>query len=288
MRPGRTRSWTGARAVQALVALGVALLGAAACVAVRSVGHGTGPMRVLVYNVHAGKDAAGADNLRRVADLVRESRADLVLLQEVDRGTERSGRIDQVAELAGLTGYHAAFGKTLDYQGGGYGIALLSRWPLLESTLIPLPVAPLQERAGGSHEPRGVLHAQVTTPGGVLHVLNTHLDPSGQDRYRRQEMATVLRVADRLRAGGGLVLLGGDLNATPESAVMEMVRDGGWNDAWSGCGAGDGGTYPAAAPTKRIDYLVLPEVLRCDSAEVIDSQASDHRPVLFVVSTVGR
>ena len=76
------------------------------------------PITVLVYNIHAGKDAAGVDNLARVAAVVRETNADVVLLQEVDRGTRRSGGVDQPAELARLTGYAASFGRTLDYDGG--------------------------------------------------------------------------------------------------------------------------------------------------------------------------
>ena len=46
-------------------------------------------VRVLVYNIHAGKDAHGVDNLARVMALIRETKADLVLLQEVDQGVER-------------------------------------------------------------------------------------------------------------------------------------------------------------------------------------------------------
>lgn len=272
------------RARGEVLRLVAALLATSGCATLRPGTIGPTPFRVLVYNIRAGKDVAGADNLRRVAALVRTREADLVLLQEVDRGTERSGRVDQVAEFARLTGYHAAFGKTLDYQGGEYGIALLSRWPIADDTLIRLPVDPPQERAGRSHEPRGALYAKIATPRGTLHVLNTHLDPSADDRYRRQEMTALLQIADRLRANGDTVLFGGDFNATPESAVVGMTRAGGWNDAWSRCGSGPGYTYPARTPVKRIDYLVLPNTLRCDSAAVIASAASDHRPVLFVVA----
>lgn len=271
------------RRAAVLAALGTVLLGSAGCAATRVATPEPAPLGVLVYNIHAGKDAAGVDNLSRVAALVRQSGADIVLLQEVDRGTERSGRTDQVAELARLTGYHAAFGKTLDYQGGDYGIALLSRSQILGDTLLRLPVHPAQQRAGGSYEPRGALYARIATPAGVLHVLNTHLDPSAEDRYRRQEVESLLAVADRLRARGEPVLIGGDLNATPESAVAAMLRDAGWTDAWTGCGTGDGQTYPAAAPIKRIDYLFLPRAFRCDSAAVLATDASDHRPVHFVL-----
>lgn len=241
------------------------------------------PLRVLVYNIHAGKDAAGVDNLDRVAEMVRETGADVVLLQEVDRGTERSGRVDQLAELSRRTGFHGVFGKTLDYQGGGYGIALLSRWPVSGDTLIPLPVEPPQARAGGSREPRGVLRARVDAPGGALYVLNTHLDASGGDTYRRQEAATLLAEAGQLPDEDARVLMGGDLNATPESAVIGTVREAGWVDGWEACGRGEGLTYPAKAPVKRIDYLFLPPGSGCDSAAVVGGEVSDHRGVLLVV-----
>src|SRR5687768_2521432 len=84
---------------------------------------GTGeraPLRVMSYNIHAGKDAAQVHNLERVAELIRSAGADIVLLQEVDRGTERAARQDHLAELARLTGMHSGFGKSLDYQGGLY------------------------------------------------------------------------------------------------------------------------------------------------------------------------
>lgn len=243
------------------------------------------PLRVLVYNVHAGKDAARADNLARVAGVVRETRADLVLLQEVDRGTERSGRVDQVAELARLTRMHGVFGKTLDFQGGGYGIALLSRWPVAEDTLVHLAADPPGERADAAREPRGVLRARVAAPGGPLYLLNTHLDASGPDTFRRREAAALLESAGRLRGGGARVLVGGDFNATPESAVIADVLGAGWRDGWAACGgAGEGLTFPAKAPTKRIDYLFLPAGIRCDSAAVVGGEASDHRGVLFVLS----
>jgi endonuclease/exonuclease/phosphatase family metal-dependent hydrolase len=254
-------------------------------------------VRVLVYNIHAGKDAKGIDNLARVADIVRRTKADIALLQEVDRGTTRSGKVDQPKVLAGLTGFHAAFGKTLDYQGGDYGIAVLSRWPISSDTLFSLPVEPAQARAGGSHEPRGALKAVVQLPAGSVAILNTHIDASREDFYRKQEMTMLLKLVSESIAffqdcSGGFcdqtavrtsTLLGGDLNAEPGSAVIEMVRGSSVRDAWPECGSGAGLSYPADKPVKRIDYLLLPADWTCVTASVIESDASDHRPVLFVI-----
>ena len=100
-----------------------------ACASMPTAG-GAGSIRFMTYNIHAGQDASAQRNIERVADLIRQVGADIVLLQEVDRRTQRAGGADHLAELERLTGMHAAFGKSLDYQGGDYGIALLSRWPL--------------------------------------------------------------------------------------------------------------------------------------------------------------
>ena len=268
-------------ALGALGALGVAAL-VAACSTAR-VSSGDKTARVLVYNMHAGKDAKGVDNLERIAALVDSLDADIVLLQEVDRNTTRSGRVDQPATLARLTGLHAAFGNSLDFQGGEYGIAILSRWPIASDTTIRLPVVPPQARSGGSYEPRAALRVIINAPGGPLAVVNTHLDPTGDDHWRRQEIRTVLAIAASLRRGGTPTLVGGDLNSTPESATQDTVRAAGLRDSWTTCGRGDGLTYPADSSTKRIDYLYLSGSATCTDAVVVRTEASDHRPLFVIV-----
>ncbi|HET7231842.1 MAG TPA: endonuclease/exonuclease/phosphatase family protein [Longimicrobium sp.] len=238
------------------------------------------PVTVLVYNIHAGKDAGGRDNLARVAEVVRGSGADLVLLQEVDRNTQRSGPADQPATLARLTGYSAAFGRTIGFQGGDYGIALLSRWPIVRDTLIPLAVTAPPGQTAANREQRGVLVAEVAAPGGPLTILNTHLDASGSDVWRVQEIEGVLRAASTIRASGARLLLGGDFNARPESPVHGALRAAGFREAWPECGTGDSMTFPASAPDRRIDYLYLTGAARCLDARVLATQASDHRPLL--------
>ena len=264
--------------------LGVAFgaLAASACAAPRQASPER-TARVLVYNIHAGKDAGGVDNLARVAALVDSVNADIALLQEVDRNTTRSGRVDQPATLARLSKRHVAFGKSLDFQGGEYGIAVLSRWPIVSETTFALPVDPPQARSGGSYEPRAALRVIIAAPGGPLAVVNTHLDASNDDRWRRQEIRTVIAIVDSLRARDVPTFAGGDINSTPESAVQAMARSAGLRDAWSVCGTGAGLTYPADSAVKRIDYLYLTGSATCAGGVVVQTMASDHRPVLVTI-----
>jgi endonuclease/exonuclease/phosphatase family metal-dependent hydrolase len=228
------------------------------------------PLRVLTYNIHAGKDADAVVNLERVADVVKSTRADVVLLQEVDRRTKRSGNVDHLAELQRLTGLNAAFAKALDWQGGDYGIAILSRWPIAAQEAVPL-------RAEGSIEPRMALVVSIDRPGRKLTVINTHLDASDEDTWRRQELVDLLAAIAKHRP----LLVGGDFNSTPDSAVQQTLRESGLIDLWSRCGKGSDLTYPANTPVKRIDYLFLNGKAPCTTARVLNTQASDHRPVLF-------
>src|SRR5512136_2750485 len=86
--------------------------------------------RVMSYNIHHGEGLDGKVDLQRIAELIKRERADLVGLQEVDKGTARTGRRDFPAELAALTGMTCVFSNNYPYQGGEYGNALLTRFPV--------------------------------------------------------------------------------------------------------------------------------------------------------------
>ncbi|MBA3889612.1 MAG: endonuclease/exonuclease/phosphatase family protein [Gemmatimonadaceae bacterium] len=240
-------------------------------------------LRVLVYNIHAGKDAGGADNLERVAAMITASGADIVLLQEVDSATRRAQGVDQLAALAVLTRMHGAFGSTIEWQGGSFGLAVLSRHPIGAHALIPLRTDPPQPRVDYAREPRGVLVATVTTPHGPLAVMNTHLDAGRDGQWRRQEVVHLLTVADSLRSADARLILGGDLNARPSSPELQPLTEAGLRDAWIACGQGEGFSFPATAPDRRIDYLFLDSGFDCQRARVLPDEASDHRALLVTL-----
>lgn len=269
------RLGTEMRRASALLSLGLAAcaLGARASDA---------PLRVLVYNIHAGKDAGRTDNLERVAGIVRDSRADIVLLQEVDNRTRRSGGVDQTAKLKELTGYSGVFGRTIDYDGGEFGIAILSRWPIRSSKLTHLPVEISDENARARYEDRGGLVARIELPGGDIRVVDTHLD-AYSDSNRVQQARTLIAIANAEK-DSGFTILGGDLNSEPASKVVDALRAAGWKDVFVDCGKGEHFTFPADVPSKRIDYLLLSGEASCRNASVLDTRASDHRPVLFEIS----
>lgn len=257
----------------------------AVLMACHSVGTGSNKsIRVLVYNIHAGKDVARSENLSRVAEIVKDSGADVVLLQEVDNRTKRSGGVDQLSRLRELTGYYGAFGRTIDYDGGEYGIAVLSKWPIVTMRFTRLPVTISDEKARATYEERGALAVRISTPAGDVRIVDTHLDATGSDSNRIQQAATLLSVANAQR-DSGYTLIGGDLNSVPSSAVVTMLVQSGWRDLYAKCGLGGLYSFPADVPNRRIDYLFASNDAVCRKASVLNTQASDHRPVLFEVIT---
>ncbi|MCY2995293.1 MAG: hypothetical protein NTY19_46640 [Planctomycetota bacterium] len=84
-------------------------------------------IRVLTYNIQHGEGTDGKIDLARTAAVIKRLTPDLAALQEVDKATTRSRGVDQAAELGKLTGMHVAFGKAMDFAGGRYGEAILSR-----------------------------------------------------------------------------------------------------------------------------------------------------------------
>jgi endonuclease/exonuclease/phosphatase family metal-dependent hydrolase len=233
----------------------------------------TATFRVMTYNIFAGNDLERQSNLARIAALIDSLDVDIVLLQEVDRGTARSGRVDQALVIAASAGMHVVFGSSMNFDGGEYGNAILSRWPVQSSRVVPL-----QPSAEQPTEPRSVLHAIISAPRGALHVLNTHLDHRPDSPARRAQLLELLAYVSAAVPRDARAIFGGDLNARPETVEVRSIAIV-FSDVWPSCGAGDGNTFRSDAPDRRIDYIMLAN-LRCTAAMVLDTTLSDHRPVI--------
>jgi endonuclease/exonuclease/phosphatase family metal-dependent hydrolase len=254
------------------------LLAGAACAALACSAAGAGSatprgaartLRVMSYNVHVGIGVDKQLDLRRVADVISRERPDLVGLQEVDVGVARTNRVDQLAELARLTGLHAAFAPNLEYQGGWYGVAVLSRFPILRTGHELFDHLREAER-------RGLLRVEVEVGRRRLSFATTHLDYRHADN-RRFETEQLLAALSGVRRP---LVVAGDFNDEPsgDSYKLMLTR---FNDAWAAAPPHDGGlTYPADTPVKRIDYVFHSAALRARRAWVVASVASDHRAVM--------
>jgi endonuclease/exonuclease/phosphatase family metal-dependent hydrolase len=228
-------------------------------------------LRALTLNIHFGKTPAGEPGLDQIARELRAWDPDVVVLNEVDRGRGRSGGVAQARELGRLTGLTPAYGPNRRYGGGTSGNAVLSRLPVLGSRNQALPF-----RAGTI--PRGLLRVTVELAGRPVDVYATHFENTSA-AARRAQAREVGRTVSR---GRRPFVLGGDLNASPEGVALQVLDGFGLVDSWSVVGRGDGLTVPAAAPRKRIDYLLSDDSMVPVRSEVLLSRVSDHRGVRTV------
>lgn len=231
------------------------------------------PLRILTFNLHGGLGTDGAFDYDRLAGVIRSAAPDLVALQEVDVRTGRAGGADQATILGKLTGMHSVFGKAMDYDGGAYGQAILSRASFDAVRCVALAAPP-------GREPRALLEAMVTPPGWTrpLCFRNTHLEH--EDAATRLGQAQV--VAAVTREGDDPSILCGDFNATPGSEPLAALAPD-WTDATAAPGLL---SFPADAPSVKIDYILYRPAgaFRVVSAQAVDARrSSDHRPVLAVL-----
>lgn len=229
--------------------------------------------RVMTYNIHHGEGLDGKVDLERIAQLIRSEQADIVALQEVDKGVERTARRDFPRELAELTGMTCVFSNNLHHQGGEYGNAVLTRFPIKS-------VTNLHYRMVKPDEQRGLLQVRLEARGRELVLLDTHLDFQKDGVERLMKVDQIRSVLERDYPGKPAILCG-DFNDTPGSRMHARLAEF-LIDCWAAVGRGDGFTIPADHPRKRIDFIWLSKAapIQPVQARIPSSQASDHLPVV--------
>ena len=162
---------------------------------------------IVSYNIHHGENLNGVFDLRAPGRVVMQATPRFVGFQEVDQLTTRVSGVDTCAIVAETTGLHATFAKAMDYAGGEYGNALLSREVPLNVRRIPLPGA----------EPRVLLLCEFDD----CWVGVTHLAVDS-DKARLKSIGII---RDAVAACGDKpVFLMGDWNAPPDSEVLTGLR----------------------------------------------------------------
>lgn len=240
------------------------------------------PLVVMSYNIHAGADSAGVYDFDRIAATVRRSGASVVALQEVDRHwSDRSDFDDVAAELGRrlhMHSYVAPIYSNDPATAGGpraeYGVAVLSAWPVLETTNHEITRLSTQTTDPVPAPAPGFAEVVVNVAGLPVHVYSTHLD------YRAEPSVRAVRATETvaiMAQDAGPKILMGDMNAPADAPELAPLHAA-YRDAWT-AGRGAGLSYPSIVPESRIDQILLSSTVRPLRSWVPDSLASDHRPV---------
>ncbi|PXA05051.1 hypothetical protein DDZ13_03545 [Coraliomargarita sinensis] len=228
-------------------------------------------LRFLTYNIHGCIGRTRNYEPKTVLEVIRQSDADIVALQEViDEKRDRIRFIDALHELGYCSVVHA---KTIDKPEGPYGIALLSR----------IEPSEVQEIELGGLEPRKALRFHIEHPEGALDICNTHLGLAGTERWKQiEKLSEILAKADQ-RHGDKLQILMGDLNEwRPGTRLIRKLRK---HFQWVSTIP----TFPSRRPVFSLDRVAIrgnPTSVhfhRIDDSGAV--RASDHRALLAVVST---
>ena len=232
-------------------------------------------LRVVSYNIRHGEGADGKVDLKRSANVISELKPDLVALQEVDKNCRRSGNVDIAKELGELLGMEHRFGKFMNFQGGEYGMAVLSRLPILESVRHQLP---------DGAEPRCALEVKVQVDGlpSPVCFVCIHNDWT-KESIRLKQVQSLLA---QLQGRENPIVLAGDFNGDRSDESMRLLAGAGWRIVQKN-NAEESKTWPADEPRVEIDFFVIRNFPRVeiDHDVIQEAVASDHRPILAVITS---
>lgn len=223
------------------------------------------------YNIRHGAGNDDLVDIARTGRAIQALGADIVALQEVDRGVERSGSTDEPELLGKQLGMNPAFGAFFPYQGGEYGIAILSRFPIARVDELQLPEG---------NEPRIALSAEIELPSGRhIRVVSVHFDWVQNDSFRYAQAETLKAILDTVSLP--MVLLG-DFNDQPGSRTLALFTQS-FTPAVKP--DSDHFTFPSTRPDQELDHIMFAPSSAWEPAQariVTDTLTSDHRPVVTV------
>lgn len=234
---------------------------------------GNNVIRVMTYNVHHCNppEKPHVIDVNAIASVIKKQNADIVAVQEVDVNTARSGKINEAEQLARYAGYKSFFfAKAMDYDGGQYGILILSKYPLSDTKAYPLPVS-----AANGGEQRMLATGKVTLPGGKTFRFGcTHLEAYNKTS-RVLQIKEICRIAEETSSP---FIVAGDFNSNEGGEVINML-DEHFTRSCTNCPS----TFWEGGKTGAIDFIAFrpKDVCTVLSHTVVQNkEASDHMPVV--------
>jgi endonuclease/exonuclease/phosphatase family metal-dependent hydrolase len=216
---------------------------------------------ILTYNVRNCKGLDNRTDYRRVADVISRINPQVAAIQELDSATRRSGGKDVLYELASMTGMYSVYGASIAFQGGKYGIGILSREKPISRKSLPLP---------GREESRSLLIVELKD----FIFCCTHFSLTEEDRLKSVEIINTLFYESTKP-----VFLAGDFNSVAESDVIRNLET-----RWALLNNPAFPTIPADNPRRCIDFIFQLKtdrsVFKVENNYVEkEPVASDHLPV---------
>lgn len=233
-------------------------------------------LRILSYNIHHAEGVDGKLDVPRIAQVILSVKPDLVALQEVDKNTTRTGKVNQDIELAHLTKMNSVFGSNITFQGGQYGNAILSKFPIIKNKNFLLPNV-------DSGEQRGLLRSQIqiSNKENIL-FFSTHLDHRRSDTERLASAEAINQIISLDNKSPAI--LAGDFNDVPESPTLKEL-----GKLWLRTNKKILKTIPASKPSRQIDYIFVQpkERWKIIESQVLDEDiASDHRAIFSIIELI--
>lgn len=237
-------------------------------------------LSIMTFNIHHGKGSDRRLDLQRIADLIAESGADIIGLNEVDRHfSKRSRYEDQISWLAKELKMEHAYCPSLSLRSEcssparQYGNALLTRFPIVDDRHHKF------DFVRGVIEGRSLLETAVQIDGRLVYLFVTHV--SLNPFLHRKQTGYIVR---RIKQLDQPAIVLGDWNMKPRSGGWKTVTEL-LSDVWEAAGGGPGFTYPSRRPKKRLDYIFASPCLQAVQAEVVTMNpgASDHLPLKAVI-----
>lgn len=229
-------------------------------------------IKVMSYNIHHGADKDEVNTLDLMGKYIKRSGADIIGLQEVDSMCNRSGKVDQMKRLAEITGMHYAFVRHFEYDGGAYGLGILSKYPISDVKNNRITILPKDPKKPSL----AFLTAQIMLPGKRPLLFGTvHFSLNTASRLLQSDEVLAFTAGD-VRA-----IITGDLNANPGTG--EIVKLEG---RFTETGRNEEFTFPAGKAVKKIDYIMVSKNdLKKNIRSVVhdDIHLSDHLPMISTI-----
>ena len=189
-------------------------------------------LRIMSYNIRNGRGMDEVTDLGRIADAICKVAPDVVAVQEVDSVTGRSGGIDVLRTLGERTLMFPTYAPAIDFDGGKYGVGMLSKEKPVSYRYIALP---------GREEERVLLWVEFER----YIFCCTHLSLTPEDR-----MLSLPILRREAASAHKPLFIAGDWNATAHSPfITEISKD------FQLLSNPKQATFPASTPDSCLDYI---------------------------------